>query len=70
MGGRYTNLATRQRLRELANADLNRECNMYEFLCGDVKQRSATQEELEHYRTIAQRSKENNKYEELILRSR
>ena len=43
---------------------------MYEFLCGDVKQRSATQEELDRYRVIAQKSKENNKYEELILRSR
>lgn len=70
MGGRQINLATRQRLRELAEADLNRECRMYEDLCGDVKQRSATQEELDRYRTIAQKSKENNKYEELILRSR
>lgn len=50
-------MATKQRLRELAHADLERECAMYKRLCGDVVIRTASPEELGKYRKIAEDAK-------------
>lgn len=39
-------MATRQRLRELAYADMNRECAAYGMLCGTTKTRQISDTEL------------------------
>ena len=55
-------MATKQRLRELAYADMNRECAMYDKLCGNVIKRIASPKELGKYRTIAETVKIQNKW--------
>lgn len=54
-------MATRQRLRELAYADMNKECAMYNKLCGNVVKRMASPKELDKYRAIAEMAKIENK---------
>lgn len=46
-------MATKQRLRELAYSDLQRECNLYEVLCGEVQTRMASSDELTYYKNLA-----------------
>lgn len=57
-------MATRQRLRELAHADLERECAMFKRLNGDVVIRTASPEELSRYRMMAKKAKIQNKQRE------
>lgn len=46
-------MATKARLRELAQADLERECRAYKSRSGEVVIRQASPEELKKYRAIA-----------------
>ena len=46
-------MATKARLRELAHADLERECRAYKSRGGEVVIRQASPEELKKYRAIA-----------------
>jgi len=57
-------LATRQRLRELAHADLERECAMFEKRSGDVVARIASSEELREYRAVAEQARKRGTYYE------
>lgn len=50
-------MATKQRLRELARADMNKECAMFEKLSGDVVKRTASPKELNKYRKMAEEAK-------------
>ena len=50
-------MASKQRLKELAYADLLKECAMFEKLNGEVTTRKATPEELEKYRRLAESNK-------------
>lgn len=63
-------MATRQRLRELAQADTERECRLYDLLCGEVRSRIAAPAELEHYRAITKQKKEKYNSEKFILHHR
>lgn len=51
-------MASKQRLKELAYADLLKECAMFEKLNGEVTTRKATPEELEKYRKMVGIKKE------------
>lgn len=55
-------MATKQRLRELAYADINRECAMFERLSGDVVKRTASPEELNKYRKMSEMAKIRDKW--------
>lgn len=57
-------MATRQRLCELAHADLERECAMFEKLSGDVVNRKASPKELNKYRAIAEKVRKRGTYYE------
>lgn len=57
-------MATRQRLRELAHADLERECAMFERQSGDVVVRIASLEELRKYRAMAEQARKRGTYYE------
>lgn len=57
-------MATRQRLRELAHADLERECAMFEKRSGDVVTRTASPEELSKYRAIVEQARKSGTYYE------
>ena len=48
-------MATEGRLKELMQADLNRECKSFKELSGDVIYRQATPEELRKYSNIKER---------------
>lgn len=51
-------LATKERLKRLAYADLLRECSMFEILSSPVKIRQATQDELNKYRNLVMKQNE------------
>lgn len=51
-------MATTRRLKELMQADINRECELFEELSGDVICRQATPEEIEKYSNINERKRE------------
>ena len=56
-------MATVGRLRELAKADMDRECAMFEELSSPVLIRQATQDELNKYRNIKTEKNERLKRE-------